>query len=287
MGPIPLTRSHTWPAARAVAGAVAIAVGVMRPGGLPDWCIGVLLIGGFVLLADALSVMSRRVLSPRYCLRNERLRMAVGPLVGTMYAVVLGFVVVTTWQTLASASSTVVREANAVADLERLSRGLPVHDRRQIQQAARAYVRLVIDEEWPALAQRSSSERAHAALVELWGVYTAMDPQHRTDPIYDESLARLNELTESRHQRLLAADEQLPAIMWTLVVTGGIAVLVLSLNAGVPKNWQARMIVAVPAGMISLAILLIGTLEGPFQGGLSVSPEPFVSVLEGMAQLER
>jgi hypothetical protein len=62
-----------------------------------------------------------------------------------VYAVVLGFVLITVWGRCEAASGRVDQEGAALAAIYGLASSLPDSDRRQVQQLAKSYAEVVID----------------------------------------------------------------------------------------------------------------------------------------------
>ena len=208
-------------------------------------------------------------------------------LIGTIYAVLLAFAVILVWQSFANARETVSREANALADVERMSRGFSVPVRRGVQEAARTYARLVMEDEWVLMKEGKSSPLAHAALVELWYVYTDMAASERGHELYGESVSRLNQLSESRRVRLFALNSSVPNVMWAVFAAGGLGMVLCSYFMPVQVYWQRKAIIACMTALIAASFILILELNRPFSGLAHVEPTPFQFVLDNMQQLER
>src|SRR5215469_1122910 len=64
-------------------------------------------------------------------------------ILGTTYAVILGFMLYTVWTSLGEANLNVDFEANAVVNIFRLADGLPEPQRTQLQMSARSYAKTV------------------------------------------------------------------------------------------------------------------------------------------------
>src|SRR5579864_2210867 len=77
---------------------------------------------------------------------------------GTIYAVLLAFVVFVVWQQHNETRSAVEKEANDLSDFCRTIQSLP--GAHQIQERVQIYGRLVIDEEWSAMAEGGWSTKA-------------------------------------------------------------------------------------------------------------------------------
>lgn len=83
-------------------------------------------------------------------------------ILGTTYAVILGFMLYTVWTSFGEADLNVDFEANALVNLYSLADGLPETQRTQLQTLARSYADTVIDEEWPQMARGEIPEQSSA-----------------------------------------------------------------------------------------------------------------------------
>src|SRR5262245_50474002 len=70
---------------------------------------------------------------------------------GSIYAVLLAFVVFVVWTQFNDARANVDKEANELLDLHRTARGLPEPARGQVQASAMAYAQGVLEKEWNAM----------------------------------------------------------------------------------------------------------------------------------------
>lgn len=206
--------------------------------------------------------------------------------IGAVYALVLGFVIVVVWQQYSDTEATVAREANAIADVERMSRTLPLDAQRQVQGATRAYLRLVIQEEWGLMARGQSSSRAQAALFELWTVYTDVEAKMQASPLYERSVTRLNELGDNRRQRLNDAGQSVSSLMWVMLYAGGVVTVLISYLFDVQSQRLHRLLIMMLSGVLMFALFLTSALQSPFDDNLRISPEMFQAVLDNMRQLE-
>ena len=92
--------------------------------------------------------------------------------IGITFAVVLGFMVIAVWQQFRDAQAHADSEANAAADIARLSAWFPAADTEAVRGAVRAYVESVVADEWPAMAREEAPAPATDALLdELWATY--------------------------------------------------------------------------------------------------------------------
>lgn len=89
-------------------------------------------------------------------------------ILGTTYAVILGFMLYAVWASFEQAELNVDLEASAVVDLYRLADALPEPQRTQLQTLARSYVDAVINQEWPQMARSEIPEKSTAISAEIW-----------------------------------------------------------------------------------------------------------------------
>jgi protein-S-isoprenylcysteine O-methyltransferase Ste14 len=196
--------------------------------------------------------------------------------IGVIYAVLLALVVIAVWEEHEAAKATVGSEANELAEVFWLARRFQDPEGPRLQGLARSYARVVVEEEWPLVERGSSSPRAWALLDEMrlgvqgLGVSTPAD-----QALFEQGLDRIHGLADARRTRLVEADEGIPAVLWVVLVFGGIVTVGFTYLFGLQNTWSHRLMVAAVAGVIALVLFTIGSLEYPFSGGTRIGPEAF------------
>jgi hypothetical protein len=200
--------------------------------------------------------------------------------IGTLYAVLLAFVVVTVWQQFQTASDTVDLEAIKLRDLFRDAAEYPAAERVRLRRQLRAYAEAVVSDEWPAMARGTESQHAWQEYDKLWEIYHELRPGDVTEvPVAIETLRRMNELGERRNLRLLHSKASIHPILWFGLITVGV------LNIGFGYFFVTRLraqvfMTAVFSGTIALLVFIIIVLSHPFRGYGGISPEPFARALD-------
>jgi hypothetical protein len=205
-------------------------------------------------------------------------------IVGVVYAVLLAFIAVATWESFAAANTVVAVEANYVGNLFRDTIALPEPSRSEIRRELRAYLDLVIDEEWTDQA-RGKIDPAHAwtPLERLHATLVKIHPANLGESVVQAEILRtLNELYSARRGRLLAASEGVPAIVWWIMGLGGALTVVFSFFFGVPSFRMHLAMTGMLAASLALVFVLIIELDWPFRGTLSVSPGALAAVRENI-----
>jgi Protein of unknown function (DUF4239) len=220
-------------------------------------------------------------------------------IIGVVYAVLLGFTIVVSWEQFDAADRNVSQEASAIADLfnnnkllvstfreqnEASGKDLPPSGRalNTMQWALQDYVAAVVDNEWSTLMEGREDGRAKSAYAFIWAAYNKYSESATLTPLqatfFGESLRKLNELGDHRRARLLDARKSMPPRFWTVLVGGGVLVIAFSLLYGVPNASVHAMIVTTLAALVSICLALIVSLEHPYRGDTGITSQAFVDL---------
>ena len=246
------------------------------------WLWGILLVGATVLLAVAGTVLARRWVSVEILKLNNEVAGFIYGVIGVLYAVLLGFTAIIVWEQFDKAQAGVDQEANELADLYRDAQAFPDDTRRALETQLRAYAKLVVEKEWPAMAERRSSPEAWEMYNQLWRTYHRFQPQTDYEKTwYAQSLTRLNQLGDQRRLRLLSSrSEGIPVVMWVaLLGTGGITIG-FSFLFGTRSATAHVLMTSALAMTIAVVLVSILALEEPFRGITRVDPDAFDQVAD-------
>jgi hypothetical protein len=97
--------------------------------------------------------------------------------------------------------------------------------------------------------------------------------------LFEHGLERIDALADARRERMVEAEEGIPAVLWAVLVLGGVITVGFTYLFGLANTWSHRLMVAAVAGLIALVLFTVGSLEYPFSGGTRVGPEAFELVL--------
>jgi len=194
--------------------------------------------------------------------------------VGTIYAVLLAFVVFVVWQQHNDTRSAVESEANELSDFYRIIRALP--GTQPLQASIQKYGKVVVDEEWMDMARGCWSKNAEQTLEEIWQALQGLEPRtKREEALYAEALARFNDLSDARSHRLYCSLLRLPPSLWVLLLTNG-GMVVGSMWIFGLESFSAHALMAVAlAGSIAFILFLITDLDNPFWGFWRIRPDVF------------
>jgi hypothetical protein len=250
---------------------------------------GVLVVGGTCLLALAgLEVVQRIVPASSRQPYNDVAGFIYAAL-GVIYAVLLALVVIAVWQEFQAASETVEQEANATAEIFWLAHRLPEPEGSHIQELVRSYAEEVVHKEYPLMEQgeaplMTSEEGTPAGwtlIDEIRANLQEFQPHTKAEEqLYAEGLDQVQRLADARRMRLVAAEEGIPGVLWSVLIFGGIAAVGFTYLFGLENTWAHRLMVVTLAAVIGLVLYTIGALEHPFSGGARIGTGAFDLILE-------
>lgn len=198
-------------------------------------------------------------------------------IIGTTYAVILGFMLYTVWTAYGEAQVNVDLEANALRDLYRTAGGLPEPQRTQFKLDARAYADAVIDHDWPEMADDKVPEGSHLIDEAMWKTAMTIKPDSPAAVVYtNQLLSNLSVLTEHRRTRMLQTVYSLPAIFWAVLIVGGIVTVLSAATFGARNTALHAFQVLSFTLLVTLVLLAIGDVNRPFEGWVHIDNYSFV-----------
>ena len=78
---------------------------------------------------------------------------------------------------------------------------------------------------------------------------------------------------------MVQAEECLAAVLWVVLVVGGVVAVGCTYLFGLEHTWAHALMVASLAGVIARVLFTIGILDHPFSGGARIEPGAFELVL--------
>jgi len=198
-------------------------------------------------------------------------------IIAVVYAVLLAFIAIATWEAFIDAQAIVDNEADYAGNIYRDTQGLPSEVGQSVRDNLKQYVAIVINNEWPLQRQGVTPEAGWAPLHQAHTTIVTMEPQTRGQAVIQAELLRtLNELYKARESRLSAVGGHIPAVIWWIIFLGGALVVGYTYLFGFHDFRMHLAMTAVVAASLGLVVILIIALDWPFRGDVSVTPEAFV-----------
>jgi hypothetical protein len=200
--------------------------------------------------------------------------------VGGLYGIVLAFVLVSSWERFEQARECAEIEANAIADLYRHAGALSGPIGPALQSQALRYATVVIEEEWPAMADRAQSPHARQLFDDIWQTVLAFSSSDGKQlVVFQNTLGKLDDFSDARRDRLLYARVGLPEVVWAFLIASGVVTIAFSYFFGVRQAASQMLMTAALAATISAALVLIAEMQTPFSGAVRVGPYGFEQMM--------
>jgi uncharacterized protein (DUF983 family) len=195
---------------------------------------------------------------------------------GTIYAVMLGFLVVVVWEAYGNAKDNVGAEASTLTTMYRMTAGMAPGEMKVMREHIRVYTEAVVEKEWDIQAKTGgASPEARAQVVGIYKEFSTMPREAEASSINREFLQQFSAVTAARNKRTLQAGEDVPWVMWLGLVGGALIVIAMSCFLYMERFWPHVGGSVVLTVMICMLLLVTVILAKPFKGALALQAEPF------------
>jgi len=248
---------------------------------LPHFLLVPLLMGVAVLLAVGGLLLFMRVASNDTLQANSAAIGAMFGLISFLFAIVVGSLVSLGWTRYNQAQGYASQEAGYAGDMLRSAQGLAEPARTQLATLVVRYAQEVVGTEWPAMVNGRPVAVSAPAYEALWDYLIAFQPASDHDrTFYGLALGELQGLGEQRRLRAVATQTEPPAFLWILLIAGS-ALAIFFTYLFPAKNPKFRVLkVGLVAAMLGFVFYLLVSLQYPFAGELTPSPQAFQNIID-------
>jgi hypothetical protein len=209
-------------------------------------------------------------------------------IVGVVYAVALGFVVVTVWVQFTEAQQIADTEAGDVGEIAELATLFPEPTRTHLRSTIANYAFEVRDREWPMLAYDKQDLRARALLLNAVNIIVrnplrkngGTESTIRHFLLQNNALNLMQNLGVQRRNRLISSGTHLPDVLYVALTLGGIILMSFVFLFGVSNHRLQLIMTGLVAGSISVLFAVVVELDRPYAGNIRVSSDAWTLVIE-------
>jgi hypothetical protein len=248
---------------------------------------GVLIVGIFVLISAGGLILFQKVLAPRIPFSEETNNDVIffASAIGVFYSLVMGLIAVEVWSQYDKTRDIISQEAASIGALYRDVSGFPEPLRSELQNELRAYLKAVIEDDWPAQQRGeildSGTQQLNVFQTALYGFEPKTLGQQS---IFSEALSEYNEMIEMRRLRIDSVGSTLPGVMWAIVVIGAILAITVTYMLKIERPTHLLLTIFL-ALFVSLVMFVIYGLDSPYSGPLSIPPNSYQLVLDRLVNL--
>ncbi|HET9928868.1 MAG TPA: hypothetical protein VFQ09_08655 [Rubrobacter sp.] len=135
--------------------------------------------------------------------------------------------------------------------------------------------------EAPLMSQVQQTPAGWTLIDDIRANLQEIEPSTPADEqLYAGGLDQVQRLADARRTRLVAAEEGVPGVLWSVLIFGGMAAVGFTYLFGLDNTWAHRLMVLTLAAVIGLVLFTIGAMEHPFSGGARIGTGAFELVLE-------
>jgi hypothetical protein len=195
---------------------------------------------------------------------------------GTTYAVIIGFMLFAVWSYFQEAEKNAASEASCLVNLYWATSGLPQPQREELRSLARDYADAMITSEWPAMNRGTVSPTGTQIMHRMWSTTsTLQNPNASEQASLDQTMTLLSSITQHRRVRQLQSQATLPRILWAVLIVGALITIMSACLFGSELPSLHLLQIVTLALLLSLSLVAIADINRPFQGQVRVTPEGF------------
>lgn len=253
---------------------------------LPQWVAMLLMVGITVAFSIAGFLVVHRYIPIKIRKIHNDVAGFVFATLGVTYGVLLAFVVIAVWEQFNDTKITVENESSTALVVYHNLKAYPNKPAADaILQRLIEYARLSSAEAELRVGQ--STEDSELALNNLFATLHSTIPESQYEQIIYGHLAQgLNDLLKQRGLRLQAANEELPSVIWTGMILGGIITISFTFLFGTENVWAHITMMSQLAALIAVVFYVVIQLDHPTMGAVRAgSPEAYSQILK-MAEIK-
>jgi len=188
-------------------------------------------------------------------------------LIGTMFAVMLAFVILLSLQSYQRARDGSSVEAVAVAELDSVAGVFQSPSSNRLRGGLVCYARAVIEDEWPAMRKGRSSELVQSWVDKVARDFAIAEPHDvREQTAYAQWFDQQAQRREGRRERLAEAAPLLPPPLWFVLGLG--ASVTLAYMCAQADRREGVLIQSLPVGfasaLLTAGLIVVFCLDHPY-----------------------
>ena len=196
--------------------------------------------------------------------------------VGTLYAIVVGLIVVSSQAKVDAASQMAVTESNMLSNIYHLSRTFSEPAGKEIRSTIHEYAERVVDEDWSKVHEGLESEETIKPYRALWHHITGYVPRdNRDSQTYAAMLNDIEQLSEARKYRMVAGRCGLSPVLWGVLIAGGVLTVLFTYFFFVESLVSNAIMTGFVGVFISMNVYLIYICQNPYTPELGAKQAGF------------
>jgi Protein of unknown function (DUF4239) len=207
--------------------------------------------------------------------------------VGTLYAVVLGFLTVIVWQHFSETRELVAHESAAAADAWHTAVGLPAPVRERVRNDVLDYAQAMIDREWQAMRGGASDTVADRKLADALATTGTYVPSNAGESnAQAATLEHLTGLHDDRQRRIEGNGRAVSRLEWMVLFIGATCVIGFCWLFGLKNEHTHLLMTSAVAVLITSMLILLFELQYPFRSDIGIGPDVWQETVAHLHRVE-
>lgn len=250
---------------------------------MPLWLTCITLILLYSGIASGLFLLLARRIHTKFRISDDTNNVISGVLstMGVLYGLLLGLVSVDNWDNYDAARNLSATEAAAISAFYRDVAILHHPREPALQEDVRNYLKKIIQEEFPSYSEGEVPSGSYHLLDAIHRDLVTYSPEGPVEvQFYKEAVSHFNRMVELRDLRLdSVAHDGIPVVFWYAIVLGSLTMILVSFFFHMPSFQGHLFLVNCMTFFTAVMVFLILAVDNPWRGTISVSPGPYMEVL--------
>ncbi|MFJ3904966.1 hypothetical protein [Streptomyces sp. NPDC090025] len=201
-------------------------------------------------------------------------------MIGVVYAIVLGLAIAGVWEARSAAQETVRQEAQALHEVSERVEVYPLAPRERIRADVDAYVRYVVQDEFPYMSEHGElSERGTELLQKVRRSVTDYQPANDFEgQAYQPLVDQVGVADDARGSRGQNAGATMPGVVWFGLIIGALVTVGLIFTLQIRRTGRELLLAGLFSALIAFLLFLIWDFDSPFSRGIAATSAPFVDL---------
>lgn len=197
-------------------------------------------------------------------------------IIGTLYAILVGLIVVNAETKVDTASDKAVIEANKLSNIYHVSLRFEPEARHKIREDLYNYAVTAVNQDWEKVETGAEKEGTISPYQHLWKDIVGYTPRNESEQeCYAVMLQDLEELSEARKYRMVAAKSKLSPILWAVLIAGGTMIVLFTYFFFVENLFSQLLMTASVVIFLSMNVYLIYICQNPYRPELGAKEAGF------------
>jgi hypothetical protein len=143
----------------------------------------------------------------------------------------------------------------------------------------------LIDVNWPAQMRGETKISGMESMAKIQSILVHFEPVTEGQKlIHGESFRMYSQLIHSRITRIDAVHNNLPGLMWVVIIIGAFISMSSAFFFKVGDLWLHGILVSLLALFVGLVIFMVFALDHPFSGDLGISSAQYQTLYDAVSK---